>query len=442
MADKRYLGISVLEAARQRIAWSFDTFPRVYVSFSGGKDSGVMLHLVMDEAIKRNRKVGVLFVDLEGQYKLTVDHIQEMLELYTDHIKPYWVALPISLRNAVSVYEPKWTAWDPNREADWIRQPPSMAITLANNPFPFYRYRPGLRAMEFEEFVPAFGDWYSRLDGQQKPTACFVGIRTAESLNRWRTIAGHGVKFDDHNWTNHVHMALWNIYPIYDWSVQDIWTYFGRSGKLYNRLYDRMHQAGLTLHQARICQPYGDDQRKGLWLFHVIEPETWSRIVARVNGANQGARYANEIGNILGRIKIDKPEGHTWESFAMLLLNSMPEKIADHYKDKIANFIHWYRDRGPMYYLSDEDLDGDEVIAFVEQWRGGYGGELPDEAPHALESKKKVPSWRRVCKMLLRNDYWAKGLGFSQQQSGSAHQRYKRLMAKRRQEWGIFPPSD
>ena len=114
---------------------------------------------------------------------------------------------------------------------------------------------------------------------------------------------------------------------------------------------------------------------------------------------------------------------------------------AHSYKDKIANFIHWYEGRGPMYYLSDEDLESDEVMAFVEQWRGGYGGKLPDEAPTILESRKKVPSWRRVCKMLLRNDYWAKGLGFSQQQSGSAHQQYKRLMAKRRQEWGIFPPS-
>jgi len=48
-------------------------------------------------------------------------------------------------------------------------------------------------------------------------------------------------------------------------------------------------EAGLTVHQMRICQPYGDDQRRGLWLFHLIEPQTWSRVVARVNGANGGA---------------------------------------------------------------------------------------------------------------------------------------------------------
>ena len=412
MSEKHGLGISVLTAAQQRIAWVFDTFPRIYVSFSGGKDSSVMLHLVMDEAIKRNRKVGVLFVDLEGQYKLTIDHIQHCYDMYAENIEPYWVALPIALRNAVSVYEPKWTCWEPGREMDWIRQPPPMAITDRKY-FPFYRWYPKVSAMEFEEFVPQFGDWYS----EGKLCACFVGIRTAESLNRWRTIAGHGTKFEGRNYCQHVMTTLWNVYPIYDWKTEDIWTYFGKFNKPYNRLYDRMHQAGLSIHQARICQPYGDDQRKGLWLFHIIEPETWARIVARVNGANQGALYAEETGNILGRIKINKPEGHTWESFAMLLLDSMPEKTQEHYKDKIARFIWWWQQKG-------------------------YDP-IPDEADAEAEAAKDAPSWRRICKMLLRNDYWGKGLSFSQQKSGStAHARYKALMAQRRNLWGLFPLKD
>lgn len=402
---KKLLGISVLEAARQRIAWAFDVFPRVYVSFSGGKDSSVMLHLVMEEAIRRERKVGVLFVDLEAQYQLTIQHVEDMYALYAEHIEPYWIALPIHLRNAVSVYEPQWICWEPGREADWVRQPPKLAITDPAQ-FPFYRY-----AMEFEEFVPEFGSWY----GQRQATACFVGIRTAESLNRWRTIAGHGEKFEGRNWTNHVQRALWNIYPIYDWSTEDIWTFNGKFNAPYNRLYDRMHQAGLTIHQARICQPYGDDQRKGLWLFQVIEPQTWGRVVARVNGANQGALYARESGNILGRLKVTRPEGHTWESFALLLLDSMPEPISEHFKNKIARFLYWWQERG-------------------------YTDGIPDEAPTEDEAQRNAPSWRRICKALLRNDYWCKGLSFSQTQSGSAHQRYKQLMAKRRQQWQIFPP--
>lgn len=407
MAGKRYLGKSVLQAARERIAWAFDTFPRIYVSFSGGKDSTVMLHLVMDEAIKRGRKVGVLFVDLEAQYKLTIDHVQAIFELYEEQIEAYWVSLPIILRNAVSQYEPRWICWEPDRREDWVREPPDFAITEQDR-FPFYHY-----AMEFEEFVPAFGWWYSRqATDQEQLTACFVGIRTVESLNRWRTIAGHGTKFEGRNWTNYIGRTLWNVYPIYDWSTEDIWIYPGKFNKPYNRLYDRMHQAGLTPHQARICQPYGDDQRKGLWLFHIIEPETWARVVARVNGANQGALYAQETGNILGRIKIDKPEGHTWKSFAMLLLESMPPKLSEHYKNKIAVFIHWWRERG-------------------------YSDGIPDEADYELERKKDAPSWRRICKALLRNDYWCKGLSFSQTKS-EAYKHYSKVMKKRRAKWGIL----
>lgn len=397
------LGISVLEAARQRIAWTFDTFPRVYVSCSFGKDSTVMLHLVMDEAIKRGRKVGVLFLDLEGQYKMTIDHGLELLDMYADHIEPYWVALPIHLRNAVSQFEHHWIAWEPGRENDWIRQPPDIAITDQAH-FPFYQY-----ACEFEDFVPDFGHWYS----QGKLCACLVGIRSDESLNRYRTIAGHGMKFEGRNWTNYIGQTLWNVYPIYDWRTEDLWTYHAHyPDRPYNRLYDLMHRAGLSIHQARICQPYGDDQRKGLWLFHLIEPETWARVVARVNGANQGALYANETGNILGRIKIDKPEGHTWESFAMLLLGSMPPKTAEHFKNKIAVFLHWWHERG--YSV------------------------IPDEADRKLEASKEAPSWRRICKALLRNDYWCKDLSFSMHKSG-AYERYQKIMTKRRQQWGIFP---
>lgn len=397
--SKKYLDIDVLTAAEQRIAWTFDTFTKIYISFSGGKDSSVMLHLVMDEAIKRGRKVGVLFVDLEAQYKLTINHIQDMLNLYKSNIDPYWVSLPIALRNAVSQFEPKWTCWGDG--VDWVRQPPKIAITDRAY-FPFYYYD-----MEFEEFVPEFGRWYG--DGQL--TACFVGIRADESLNRYRTIVRDKSKYEDKGFTTWCGQGLYNVYPIYDWRTEDIWTYNSKYNKPYNRLYDLMHQAGLSIHQQRICQPYGDDQRKGLWLYQVIEPETWGRVVARVNGANQGALYAKDSGNILGNLKITLPEGHTWESFAKLILASMPDKSRIHFENKIAVFLKWYQDRG-------------------------YPNGIPDYANPKDEASKNAPSWRRICKTLLRNDYWCKGLSFTQTKSES-YEKYLQVMKRRRQKWGL-----
>lgn len=393
------LDIDVCEAAKQRIEYTFDNFKRIYLSFSGGKDSTVMLHLVMDEAIKRNRKIAILIVDLEGQYNLTINHLHECVNMYKDYIELYWVCLPIHLRNAVSVFEPFWLCWDANKKQDWIREQPKECISDINY-FPFFRV-----GMEFEEFVPEFGEWYS----QGETTACLVGIRADESLNRYRTISSRSkITYEGKQYTTLVTDNVYNVYPIYDWTTQDVWVYHGKNkNKRHNELYDIMHKAGLSIHLQRICQPYGDDQRRGLWLFHLIEPETWAKVVARVNGANSGALYVQDTGNINGYGKITKPENHTWKSFSELILNSLPDKTAEHYKNKIFTFIKWWGKRG-------------------------YGNEIPDLAPSILESKKLAPSWRRVCKSLLRNDYWCKGLSFTQHKT-EAYEKYLKLKKQQRE---------
>ena len=306
---KRYLQDDVLTAARKRVEWTFDNFAKVYVSFSAGKDSTVMLHLVGEEARKRGRRFGLLLIDLEGRYRPTIEHARNCYDMYADIVDAYWVCLPIALRNAVSVYEPKWLCWEPGKEDAWIRQLPEGAINDQEF-FPFYRY-----GMEFEEFVPEFGEWYS----EGESTACLVGIRrTDESLNRTGpsrprrrspTPASSGLRRSRRTPTT--------CTP----STTGALRTCGRGTRTTrtapcNRLYDLMGMAGLTIHQMRICQPYGDDQRRGLWLFHLIEPQTWARVVARVNGANGGALYVQEWGNVNGYRKITKPAGHTWESFA------------------------------------------------------------------------------------------------------------------------------
>jgi predicted phosphoadenosine phosphosulfate sulfurtransferase len=134
-------------------------------------------------------------------------------------------------------------------------------------------------------------------------------------------------------------------------------------------------------------------------------------VVARVNGANSGALYVNESGNITGYRKINLPKGHTWESFANLLINSMPPKTKLHYQNKISVFVKWWKERG-------------------------YPDGIPDEADIKLEADRKVPSWRRVCKSLLRNDYWCKGLSFTQSKS-DAYEKYLKLMEERKTKWQL-----
>ena len=397
---KRGLGIDVYQAAQERILWTFNNFNHIYVAYSGGKDSTVLLHMVMDEAIRLDRTVAVVFIDLEGQYKLTVDSLETCYEMYADHIKPFWIALPLHLRNSVSTYDPFWMCWDPDAKKAWIRQPPGYAITDEAF-FPFFH-----RGMEFEEFTPAFGEWY----GGPEPAAGLIAIRSDESLNRWRTVSNtKKAMVDNRLWTTWVSENAANVYPVYDWRTEDVWTYHAHNpDKPHNEIYDLMYRAGLSIHQARLCQPYGDDQKRGLWLFQLLEPETWGRVVARVNGANQGAMYANETGNISGYRRVSKPDHHTWQSFAGLLLGSMPDNTQTHFTNKILLHVKWWKERG-------------------------YETGLPDEAPKELEAIKAVPSWRRICKALLRNDYWAKGLGFTQHKS-RAYTQYLDLMERRKQE--------
>ncbi len=394
---KHYLDISVLDAAEKRIAYGFDNFPRLYVSYSGGKDSTVMLHLVCEEARKRKRKVGCLIIDLEAQYTGTIEHVHEMLAEYADVLEVFWVCLPLKLRNAVSNFEPVWCAWDPERKTDWVRAMPEREGVISDPAFfPFFE-----PWMEFEEFMVLFGVWYAG----DIETGAFVGIRCDESLNRFRTIASRTK--ESHNgqrFTTKVTDCLFNIYPVYDWHVSDVWRFHARyPEKSHNPVYDQMYRAGLTPHQMRLCQPYGDDQRRGLWLYQILEPATWVRLLARVNGANSGALYVEENGNISGYNRVTLPPGHTWKSFTELLLSTMPNQTREHYVERFRSFLSGWKSRG-------------------------YVDGIPDEAPRCLEKKQWAPSYRRLCKVLLRNDWWCKGLGLTQPKSAA----YARFMEMRR----------
>jgi predicted phosphoadenosine phosphosulfate sulfurtransferase len=352
--------------------------------------------------LKRDTKVGCFFLDWECQLSLTIDSAREMFALYRNYIIPYWVAVPICTWNSCSQIEPEWIAWDPSKRDLWVRQPEPISITNGNF-FDFYTPN-----MLFEEFVPLFGQWFAN----GKRCAAFVGIRTQESLNRFRTVARQKDKFDDKAYSTLVVDDCWNVYPIYDWKTEDVWTYLGKFNQTYNKLYDRMYQAGMTIHQMRICEPFGDTSRQGLWLYQIVEPAMWAKMTLRVAGANMGALYASEKGSVLGNHSIALPEGHTFKSFANHLLDTMPPKTSLHYKNKIAVYLHWWSKRG-------------------------YPDEIPDSVERKIEATGKVPSWRRICKTMLRNDYWCRMMGFSPTKT-TAYQKYMVLMKRRRQEWGIF----
>lgn len=391
--------MNVLQAARERIAEAIESTERTYVALSGGKDSSLLLHLVMEAAIPRNRKVAVMFIDFEAQYSETIKHLEELFAMYDQYIEPHWICIPMLLRNAVTNYEPRWVCWDETKRDLWIREKPIWAKTERDYPF-------ALPKMEFEEFIVLFGEWY----GQGKKTSAFIGIRAQESLHRYCAIATwekHNLTLNGKRWTTKIVDKVWNCYPIYDWKTEDIWRYHAMyPDKPHNKIYDRMSMAGVPLANQRLCQPFGDDQRRGLWLYHILEPETWFKLVARVNGANSGALYVQENGNVMGYDKITPPPGHTWRSFTNLLLQTLPKPTRDHYIPRFKKWLNgWYK--------------------------RGYKNGIPDEAPPELEAKCWAPSWRRLAKVLLRNDHWCHGLGMGQPKS-EAYQKFRQMRKERK----------
>ncbi len=226
MAGKHYQDADVHAATLSRLRLVFRNFERVCVAFSGGKDSSVTLQLALDVARELGRSpVDVLFIDLEGQYQATIDHVSEMLG--RPDVRPWWVCLPLNLRNASSLEEPYWCCWEPGAEADWVRPLPKQRGVISDPAFfPFYRYR-----MEFEEFVAGFNAWLAR----EEPTAFLVGIRSDESLNRYLAVKRRS-RAKQCAWTppggsaplawsarDRANPQAVSFFPIYDWRFEDIW---------------------------------------------------------------------------------------------------------------------------------------------------------------------------------------------------------------------------
>ena len=45
---KKYLDLNVYDSLQLRLKFIFEEFDNIFVSFSGGKDSGLLLNLVLD----------------------------------------------------------------------------------------------------------------------------------------------------------------------------------------------------------------------------------------------------------------------------------------------------------------------------------------------------------------------------------------------------------
>ena len=153
---REYLSQNVYEALQQRLKFLFEEFDNLFVSFSGGKDSGLLLNLVLDFKRKYypSTRIGVFHQDFEAQYTVTTEYAERTFQRIEKEVEPYWVCLPMATRTALSNYEMYWYPWDDTKEDAWVRPMPKhpYVINLQNNPMITYRYK-----MHQEDLAKQFG---------------------------------------------------------------------------------------------------------------------------------------------------------------------------------------------------------------------------------------------------------------------------------------------
>jgi predicted phosphoadenosine phosphosulfate sulfurtransferase len=408
---KEYLDADVLEASEERIRILFESFDNVLVAFSGGKDSTVCLNLCYEAAKKTGNlaKMAMYHLDYEAQYQATTDFVSETFSGFPG-IRKYWICLPIAAQCCVNMDGGTWIPWRKQDKKIWVREMPESpyVISEANSPFPI---KEGESDYEFQD---RFNLWFASQFGT---TAVVIGIRAQESLDRWRAICSDSKvnSWRGAPWATLQSPSVAKAYPIYDWTAEDDFTAFARLGWPYNRLYDLYYEAGLTPPQMRVASPFNDCAAATLGLYRTIDPDTWGRMVSRVNGANFAAIYGSN--KAMGWKAISLPKGHTWESYCDFLLSTLPDKAAAHYRQKLATSIAFWRDKGGALeettikqILSPHDVGPKNNYSEKATVRFPS---YPDDNPE-VDDFASVPSYKRMCVCILKNDWYCKYMGFAQ----------------------------
>ncbi len=414
---REYMSCNVYEATQQRLRLIFEEFDNIYVSFSGGKDSSLLLNLTLDFRRKYypEKKIGVFHQDFEAQYTVTTEFIERTFERIKDEVEPYWVCLPMATRTALSSYQMYWYPWDDTKEEAWVRPMPQheYVINLKNNPMTTYRYR-----MHQEDLAKQFGRWY-RISHGDKKTVCLLGMRADESLQRYSGFLNKKYGYKGECWVSNEFKNVWCASPLYDWTLSDVWHANFLFHYDYNRLYDLYYMAGLKVSQMRVASPFNDYSKDSLNLYRVIDPEIWTKLVGRVQGANFASIYGRS--KAMGYRNVTLPAGHTWESYTRFLLDTLPLRLRNNYVQKFQTSItFWHRTGGGLDERVIRELiekgynirrNGVSSYTRSRKSRVVFIGKIPDNTDD-IRSTKDVPSWKRMCYCILKNDHNCRFMGF------------------------------
>lgn len=327
--SKIYLEKDVLTSSRERISMMFDSFENIWVSVSGGKDSTVLFDLVIKEAVIRNRRVNLFFIDQEAEYESSIDIIRDMMT--HPNVIPYWFQIPLKMTCAVSYEAEFMNTWCPDEKDLWMRDQDDLAIK------------------EYDNKSDRFYDFIHEMNNSQDDACWFVGLRSEESLNRFRTMKKDG--WDGHKWTTNIdgRRKIINAYPLYDWTFEDIWKYIFEFDVKYNSIYDKQFMSGYKLSEMRVSNLIHEMSYKCLVDLPKFEPDTYNRLQRRLPGIATAQRYAKKIQVFnAGKLPKDFDSYQDWRNNLLLQLPLKPERKKK-FKERFLSQVKRYGDHEWVY---------------------------------------------------------------------------------------------
>ena len=296
-----FLPANVFEASVQRLTGLYADGHRIVHSFSGGKDSLVMLECAIIAARQTNRlPVEVVMRDEEIGWP---DHY-EFCERTANRpeVDMTWLIANQPHSYAYDRARPFWWAFDPRVPPHrWVRQYPDWAqhiseinITVINSSL---RYPP-----------PAGKDLITT-----------VGIRAQESRNRLLGV------FSMNGWmTGRNANGSINAWPIYDWKEADVWHAIREFGFDYPKAYDDLYRAGVKRTANRMGAFLNRYATPMMPVAAKVWPKFFERLYARFPGLREGIQLGESI------TRPHKLETETWEQcFWRECVETAPAWIAE-----------------------------------------------------------------------------------------------------------------